>query len=103
MTTLATSIPRPVNHRFATTLLACSMFMTGACGLVLEYVLGTVSTYILGNSIEQFSIIIALMLLMMGVAGFLQTFLTDSNLLGKFLCGFLTATSLYHHQIFSIP
>ena len=68
-----------------TILLASCMFFTGAAGLVSEYVLSTVSTYILGNSIEQFSIIIALMLLMMGVAGYLQRYLSDRQLLDKFI------------------
>jgi len=62
-----------------------SMFFTGAAGLVNEYVLSTVSTYILGNSIEQFSITIALMLGFMGLGGFVQKFITDKNLISKFL------------------
>ena len=73
-----------------TILLAACMFFTGAAGLVSEYILSTVSTYILGNSIEQFSVIIALMLLMMGVAGYLQRYLSDRRLLDKFIlveCG----------------
>lgn len=68
-----------------TMLLAASMFFTGACGLVSEYILCTVSTYILGNSIEQFSIIIAMMLLMMGLAGYLQRFMGDKKLIEKFI------------------
>ncbi|MAG35603.1 MAG: spermidine synthase [Dehalococcoidia bacterium] len=68
-----------------TILLASCMFFTGAAGLVSEYILSTVSTYILGNSIEQFSVIIALMLLMMGLAGYLQRYLSDRHLLDKFI------------------
>ena len=71
--------------RFATFMLAFSMFMTGACGLVAEYVMGTVATYILGNSIEQMSVTIAVMLLMMGIASHLQKYLTDSCLIEKFV------------------
>ena len=63
----------------ATFLLAFSMFMTGASGLVSEYILSTVSTYVLGNSVKQFSIIIALMLLMMGIAGWVQKFVSNNN------------------------
>jgi len=62
-----------------------SMFFTGAAGLVNEYVLSTVSTYILGNSIEQFSITIALMLGFMGLGGWVQKFISDNNLITKFL------------------
>lgn len=83
--------------RFATLMLAFSMFMTGACGLVAEYVMGTVATYILGNSIEQMCMTIAVMLLMMGLASHLQKYVADSWLIEKFvavevvialLCGF---------------
>lgn len=61
------------------------MFSTGASGLVNEYVLATITTYILGNSIEQFSIVIALMMLMMGISGIVQQKLDDTNLVRKFI------------------
>lgn len=80
-----TIVTEAENPRFAKFLLALVMFMTGACGLVFEYIMSTVSTYILGNSIEQFSITIALMLLMMGVSGYVQKFLSDENLVEKFI------------------
>ncbi len=70
---------------FATFFLAISMLATGASGLVTEYVLSTVSTYILGSSIEQFSITIALMLFMMGVASWMQKFFSDNNLIRSFI------------------
>lgn len=66
-------------------LLAFCMFSTGASGLVSEYLLATITTYILGNSIEQFSLVIASMMLMMGVSGFVQNKMSDSNLLQKFI------------------
>ena len=71
--------------RFATFLLGLSIFSTGASGLVNEYILATVSTYVLGNSIEQFSLVIAAMLLMMGLAGWLQKQLSNKHMLEKFL------------------
>ncbi|MBI9074430.1 MAG: polyamine aminopropyltransferase [Desulfatibacillum sp.] len=74
-----------IRPRFASFLLGFSMFATGASGLVFEYILSTVSTYILGNSIEQFSITIALMLLMMGIAGYAQKFMSDRHLIEKFI------------------
>jgi len=66
-------------------LFSMSMFFTGASGLVNEYVLSTVTTYILGNSIEQFSLTIALMLGFMGVGGAVQKFVNDKNLMLKFI------------------
>lgn len=71
--------------RFLPILLAFCMFSTGASGLVNEYVLATVTTYILGNSIEQFSLIIACMMLMMGVSGFVQEKMSDNFLVEKFI------------------
>ena len=74
-----------MNPKIITFLLGMSMFFTGAAGLVNEYVLSAVSTYILGNSIEQFSITIALMLGFMGLGGWVQKFVNDDNLVEKFL------------------
>jgi len=71
--------------RYLPVLLAFCMFSTGASGLVNQYVLATITTYILGNSIEQFSIIIACMMLMMGVSGFVQSKMSDNNLINKFI------------------
>jgi len=71
--------------RFLPVLLAFCMFSTGASGLVNEYVLATLTTYILGNSIEQFSIVIASMMLMMGISGFVQSQMSDNNLIYKFV------------------
>ena len=77
-----TGVPRP---RLMTFLFGFCMFSTGASGLVNEYVLATMTTYILGNSIEQFSIIIALMMLMMGLSGLVQEKMSDEGLIGKFM------------------
>ena len=72
-------------RRFATILLGASIFATGFCGLVSEFLLSTVSSYILGNSIEQFSVIIALMMAMMGLAGALQKFFPERRLVEQFI------------------
>lgn len=69
----------------ATTLFATAMFMTGACGLVAEYCLSTVSTYILGSSITQWSLTIGIMMAMMGVSGYLQRFTGDKRLVERFI------------------
>lgn len=69
----------------ATMLLIVAMLSTGAAGLIIQYVLATVSTYVLGNSIEQFSLVIATMLLSMGIAAFLQRFVGNDYLIEKFV------------------
>jgi spermidine synthase len=66
-------------------LMTLSMFMTGASGMVAEYVLSTVSSYLNGTSIESFSLTIAIMLGMMGVGGFVQRFVSDKNIIDKFV------------------
>jgi len=66
-------------------LLGFCMFSTGASGLVNEYILATMSSYILGNSIEQFSIIIAAMMLMMGISGWVQQNIADDKLFNRFV------------------
>lgn len=53
-------------------ILGITMLFTGAAGLIYEYVLSTVFTYLLGSSITQFSVTIGIMFLMMGVGGVLQ-------------------------------
>lgn len=58
--------------------LALTMLFTGAAGLIYEYVLSTVFSYLLGSSIEQFSITIGIMFAMMGLGGWLQTYLKHS-------------------------
>lgn len=96
------------NKTMLITLFGLSMFFTGASGLINEYILSTVSTYILGNSIEQFSITIALMLGFMGVGGALQKYINDDNLLLKFvlleillsLLGGITPIAVYSAHTF---
>ena len=76
---------RGFSPRVATVLLCACMFGSGASGLVNEYILCTTATYILGSSIEQFSFIIAFMMLMMGFANWCQTKISNDNLIEKFV------------------
>lgn len=66
-------------------LMTLSMFMTGASGMVVEYVLSTVSSNLNGTQIESFSLTIAIMLGMMGIGGYCQKFVPDENLIEKFV------------------
>jgi spermidine synthase len=59
-------------------LLALIVLFLGGSGLVYEYCISTLATHLLGNSIEQFSVIIALMLFAMGLAGLAQRSITGS-------------------------
>lgn len=62
-----------------------SLFMTGATGMVIEYVLSTISSYLNGSSVESFSLTIAIMMGMMGVGGWTQRFVSDKNIIDKFV------------------
>jgi len=58
----------------AMSILAVTMFVTGFTGFVFECILSTVATYVLGNSVEQFSVTIGLMLACMGLGSFAQQY-----------------------------
>ena len=48
-------------------ILMSSLFATGIAGIVSEYVLATLATYFLGNSVFQWTIILSIMLFSMGL------------------------------------
>lgn len=74
------------NPRWVQWILVACMFASGACGLVLEYIQASVSSFILGNSIHQWAIVIAMMLFMMGVASKVQRFFVGKrNLMNTFI------------------
>lgn len=66
------------------TLLKAAIFATGFSGVVAEYILSTLATYLLGDSIFQWIMIVSLMLFSMGLGSRIsKTF--DKNLLKTFL------------------
>lgn len=65
-------------------LLGLCMFFTGGAGLVVEYVVATATTFILGSSIIVWSLVIGIMLGAMGVSGWIQERIGDRYLLEKF-------------------
>ena len=48
-------------------LLLASVFAVATCGLIYELLAGTIASYLLGDSVTQFSIIIGTYLFAMGV------------------------------------
>lgn len=70
------------NHRQL--LLLISVFIIATCGLIYELVAGTLASYLLGDSVMQFSTIIGVYLFSMGIGSWLSKFL-DSNLLRWFI------------------
>lgn len=65
-------------------LLLLSVFVVATCGLIYELVAGTLASYLLGDSVTQFSTIIGTYLFAMGIGSYLSKFL-KSNLLGWFI------------------
>lgn len=65
-------------------LLLVSVFVIATCGLVYELIAGTLASYLLGDSITQFSTIIGCYLFAMGIGSWLSRYITK-NLLGFFI------------------
>ncbi|MGI8788160.1 MAG: polyamine aminopropyltransferase [Pyrinomonadaceae bacterium] len=67
-----------------TPLLFLNVFIIATCGLIYELLAGTLSSYVLGDSITQFSIIIGIYLFAMGVGSWLSKFI-EKNIAEKFV------------------
>jgi spermidine synthase len=65
-------------------LLLFAVFTIATCGLVYELVAGTLASYLLGDSVKQFSFIIGVYLFSMGVGSYFAKFLTK-NMLNTFV------------------
>ncbi|MFT3825062.1 MAG: polyamine aminopropyltransferase [Chitinophagaceae bacterium] len=65
-------------------LLLLAVFVIATCGLIYELVAGTLASYLLGDSVTQFSFIIGVYLFSMGVGSFLSKYFTR-NLLRWFV------------------
>src|SRR4028119_1487895 len=65
-------------------LLFLNVIIIATCGLIYELLAGTLASYVLGDSITQFSLIIGIYLFAMGAGSWLSSFL-DKNLAAKFV------------------
>jgi len=70
---------------FASILLSACMFASGACGIILEYIQATLASMILGNSFEQWAMVIGLMLFWMGFGSLIQTQIPKKFLIYAFI------------------
>lgn len=93
--------------------LLITAFIISTCGLIYELIAGTIASYLLGDSVTQFSIVIGVYLFAMGVGSFLSryverrlvfTFINVEMLVG--LVGGCSAATLFmlfeHVQSFRI-
>ena len=67
-----------------TSLLFVSVFVIATCGLGYELIAGTVASYLLGDSITQFSTAIGLYLFALGIGAYLSRFI-DRHLCARFI------------------
>jgi spermidine synthase len=65
-------------------LLLLSVFTVATCGLIYELIAGTLASYLLGDSVTQFSTVIGVYLFSMGIGSYLSKFLSR-NLLAWFI------------------
>lgn len=65
-------------------LLFLSVLVIAACGLIYELVAGTLASYLLGDSVFQFSTVIGSYLFAMGIGSFLSRFV-HRNLIARFI------------------
>lgn len=90
----STGAYRPKGERRA---LQAAMFATGCAGLVAEFVLSTLATYLIGNAILQWTLVMSIMLFAMGVGSrFSRWFgkdLLDTFILIEFTLSILCAVS----------
>jgi spermidine synthase len=67
-----------------TPLLFLNVLIIATCGLIYELLAGTLSSYVLGDSVTQFSLIIGIYLFAMGVGSYLSGFI-DKHIPEKFV------------------
>lgn len=91
-----------VPKRLVSPALLASVFVIATSGLVYQLVSGTLASYVLGDSVAQFSFVIGLYLFAMGIGSWLSKYLEDDLLvrfveieLGIALAGGLSAPLLF--------
>ena len=68
--------PPPLSSRQTAVLLA-SILVVALCGIVYELIIGTVSSYLLGNSVYQFSLTIGFFMFAMGAGSLISKYFDD--------------------------
>jgi spermidine synthase len=68
----------------SSSILFLNVLIIAACGLVYELLAGTVASYVLGDSVTQFSLVIGVYLAALGVGAWLSRYISD-NLAQRFI------------------
>ena len=66
-------------------ILIVSVFVVASCGLAYELIAGALSSYLLGDSVLQFSTIIGCYLFAMGVGAHFSKYVKDDLVLARFV------------------
>lgn len=78
-------------------ILKLALFATGLSGIVGEYILSTLATYFLGDSVFQWTMILSIMLFAMGVGSrlstYIKTHILEKFLIAELLLSILTSTA----------
>jgi len=77
--------PPPAGNHLPDRLLILSVFVVASCGLAYELIAGALSSYLLGDSVLQFSSIIGCYLFAMGVGSHLSKYVDDRDVLARFI------------------
>lgn len=79
-----TTLPSDDISKPQSVILLLSILIVALCGITYELIIGTVSSYLLGNSVYQFSLTIGFFMFAMGVGAYLSKLL-DDQLLRNFI------------------
>lgn len=71
MFTLEVNLVEKKNSNFNETPLLVTVFIIAICGIIYELIIGAISSYLLGNSVKQYSITIGLFMSAMGIGSHL--------------------------------
>lgn len=66
-------------------LLVFSVLIIASCGLAYELIVGALASYVLGDSVMQFSTVIGSYLFAMGIGAHLSKYIRDHNILHRFI------------------
>src|SRR6202012_3594532 len=78
------ALPEAPGDKSPVLLLLTSVFTIATCGLIYELVAGTLASYLLGDSVTQFSTVIGVYLFAMGIGSWLSRYVTR-GLVGVFV------------------
>ena len=69
-----------LGKRKESVVLIISVFIAGLCSIIYELLIGTTSSYFLGDSVKQFSLTIGFYMAAMGIGSYISRFI-NKNLL----------------------